>query len=269
MKREIVISMLLLFIISLFPSVYSLPSSINSAITHHYSFDGNLIDSAGNNNMVASKFAYSSPQFISTGGLGESLSFGKYLTNGGNTYPFSGTRNAYLQTSDSSGITPGDFAISFWFKAERSFNLSNIFYAMDENSNNIAYIFTFIDNQPIFIFNDDTSAHAIYGAKSLGLGLWYHAVISIGAGDYDGSYARLFINGVEPSVSLEVSENPLPAHKLVLGGGAMPSLRPGRGQIDEMIIFNRALTATEVKALYDSQKGSFSTSVSSPAIYGF
>jgi len=98
------------------------------------------------------------------------------------------------------------------------------------------------------------------GGKSAGsaakmeLGAWYHL-----AGVYDGATVKLFVNG-----NLEKTEaysGPLRSDKapVHLGGGKLFGVDWGNnftvnGLVDDVMIYNRALTEAEVKQLYDAQK---------------
>ena len=90
----------------------------------------------------------------------------------------------------------------------------------------------------------------IYGKTELEQGKWYHV-----AGTYDGEMMRLYINGVEEK---EVTDNvgevvdgkwsgtiETPADELQLKYGNEIYI----GAMDEIIIFNRALSAKEIKQL--------------------
>lgn len=80
------------------------------------------------------------------------------------------------------------------------------------------------------------------------LNQWQHFVIS-----YDGANTFIYFNGVfykQKSLSLDTGIS-----KLVIGKGGWVSLANFQGKISNVKIFNRALTATEVKTLFDQGRG--------------
>ncbi|MBS1963193.1 MAG: hypothetical protein JST04_13335 [Bdellovibrionales bacterium] len=83
-------------------------------------------------------------------------------------------------------------------------------------------------------------------------GVWYHVV-----GTYDGTDAKLYLNGV-PEATCAFSGN-LAANSrhFAIGafddGGSFGDFWPG--SLDEVAVWNRALTAGEVSTLYASQSG--------------
>jgi hypothetical protein len=92
---------------------------------------------------------------------------------------------------------------------------------------------------------------ATNATPQLSIGNWCHLV-----GTYDGSFANLYVNGIKEgtgpqaiSGSIAVSSDPF-----YFGQPADEHLNWMDGMIDEVRLYNRALTDDEVKALYDSYK---------------
>ncbi|PIV54789.1 hypothetical protein COY52_13015 [Candidatus Desantisbacteria bacterium CG_4_10_14_0_8_um_filter_48_22] len=90
--------------------------------------------------------------------------------------------------------------------------------------------------------------NAYTSAGSVLAGAWYHM-----AGTYDGSRVRTYINGIEKgtsgvtSGSIDNNSGPLYIGKDVDGSGAFD------GIIDDVKIYNRALSDTEIKATYQAK----------------
>ncbi len=92
------------------------------------------------------------------------------------------------------------------------------------------------------------------GATKLKPGTWYHLV-----GVYDGATVKLYVNGHLEQMekySGRLRADRAPVH---LGGGKLFGVDWGNhftvhGVVDEVMIFDRALTEREVKQLYDVQK---------------
>lgn len=76
-------------------------------------------------------------------------------------------------------------------------------------------------------------------------GTWYHAAVTLDAAGY-----KVFINGVQQGSSpntFSILDN---ANQLVLGWDAVSSHTPFNGLIDETTLYNRALSAQEIQAIY-------------------
>jgi len=99
-----------------------------------------------------------------------------------------------------------------------------------------------------FSMNFDSTSFHIRANNVLQKGVWYHV-----AGSYDGSIMRLYLDGLEVG-NLAVSGSVVtggehPAEFGVEIGG--PILESFMGLIDEVSIYNRALTSTEIMAIYN------------------
>ena len=92
--------------------------------------------------------------------------------------------------------------------------------------------------------------YVVYNIPSEDEGSWIHLV-----GLYDGSYWRLYRNGIQVSSrrsgtgAVEVNES------WAIGAKARGTARFYNGSIDEVIIYDRALTSSEVSELYNAGNG--------------
>jgi prepilin-type N-terminal cleavage/methylation domain-containing protein len=105
-------------------------------------------------------------------------------------------------------------------------------YRLQHNSNNSKFEFAIAMN---FVTSLTTPQ----------AGIWYHL-----AGTYDGSVIRLYVNGIEESNrsysgTIASSANPLTI------GGRFDGSRFFKGSVDEVAIYNRALTDSEIVDRYD------------------
>jgi hypothetical protein len=93
-----------------------------------------------------------------------------------------------------------------------------------------------------------TGSNDLYSVSSLSNDVWYHIVVT-----YDGSTKKIYINGrLDNSASvsgyLRSSTSPLGIGAFIDGGNLS---RYFKGIIDEVRIYNRALTAAEISDLYN------------------
>jgi ABC-type phosphate transport system substrate-binding protein len=80
------------------------------------------------------------------------------------------------------------------------------------------------------------------GSSPIPINVWTHL-----AATYDGTSLRLFVNGVEVDNTLLGSAITTSAGALRIGGNAING-QYFRGLIDDVRIYNRALSATEIQA---------------------
>ena len=103
------------------------------------------------------------------------------------------------------------------------------------------------DSRPVFSVSLAGDRHEVRGPAMLPPGEWQHV-----AGTYDGQQLRLFVNG-KPAASTKVATKgpivPAPV-PLVLGRqGAEAKGKSFAGALDEVMVFDRALTDAEIRQL--------------------
>jgi hypothetical protein len=82
----------------------------------------------------------------------------------------------------------------------------------------------------------------VFGPTQLALNTWTHLATT-----YDGSRQQLYINGVEVAKRAQRGKMATSADVLRLGGNSVWG-EYFQGRIDEVRIYNRALTATQIQA---------------------
>ncbi len=115
---------------------------------------------------------------------------------------------------------------------------SNLAYALSANNGA-----SNVNNQrPVGRIRIGTSTKTVTGASKLTLNTWAHI-----ASTYDGTTLRLFVNGVQVG-SLATTGNIIATTDLLrIGGSPALGVQYFAGLIDEVRIYNRALTATEIQ----------------------
>jgi hypothetical protein len=85
------------------------------------------------------------------------------------------------------------------------------------------------------------SGGALFGTGKLSANAWTHL-----AGTYDGATVRLYVNGVQVSSRAQTGAIPISTNPLQIGGDTIyGQYFPGR--VDEVRIYNRALSATDIQ----------------------
>jgi hypothetical protein len=154
-----------------------------------------------------------------------------------------------VETSDSINSVKEELTVAAWFRvdadSDTGIRRQNAFLLEDQSATEpIPNSFSFR------IWTTSGLSPGIYGKTELQQGEWYHV-----AGTYDGENMKLYINGVEEKellsdVAAKVDgawsgDIQTPGDKLQLKYGS----ESYTGAMDEIIIFNRALSADEIKQL--------------------
>ena len=87
------------------------------------------------------------------------------------------------------------------------------------------------------------------------VGQWYHAAFTTQG--TDGSVLRFYLNGIEEATGTLTGNVKTGTRSMILGYPAWdfgPTSLSLIGTIDEVMIYNRALTTDEITQIYDAQK---------------
>jgi len=136
--------------------------------------------------------------------------------------------------------------ICAWVKGE-SFSTKNIIFSI-EGRGDIAYIDSKVD---FFIYTNDY--YRVRGS-TLSTGTWYFL-----CGTWDGSNVYLYEDGSlsnSSSMSGTISIDAVSRVSAVGSGGYNPPNGPFDGIIDDVRVYNRKLTATEIEELYNASLNS-------------
>ncbi len=230
------------------------PKILTSGLVGHWTFDGNKInwgantvtDSSGNGNTgtINNMSTTTSP---AQGRIGQALSFDGV--------------NDYVQT-----ISPVDFggtkiiSLSFWAKIDSYTNdgASTIELSTIYNNNDGAFRVALdgVLGTPLAGIQDGTTGSPSFRSESFptqpSAGVWHHYVIILDNSTATGDVIA-YLDGVLQSLSLGINtKNQSSAFKtdtLYLMSRAGTSLFEN-GSLDDLRIYNRALSATEVSKLY-------------------
>jgi RHS repeat-associated protein len=179
----------------------------------------------------------------------------------GEAFILSGT-NGYVEVPGSSALDmPGPFTIELWVRLN---SLANQQYLVIKDSETNEgkfhnYELLVLGDTPIFPFiapahtigfaiGDGTALYQLFSHTTLSVGVWYHI-----AAVYDGNNQIIYVNG-QPDASQAIGARTLfttPTKPMRLGivreGGVFSY--PLDGLMDEVSLFNRALSASEVHAI--------------------
>ncbi len=162
----------------------------------------------------------------------------------GKAYSFDGVNDEMIIPDSASLDILDNVTISTWVKVG-SFSDSG-FITKRSGADN-TYILGNLATGTLFLFIDTTSGDAYAESSVLQANTWYHVV-----GTYNGSLISLYINGVLNDTTAQTGSMLNVATDLYLG--AQPDHAGGyvNATIDDVILMNKSVTATDVKELYYS-----------------
>ena len=214
-------------------------ADLTNGLVAYYPFNGNVNDQSGNGNNGAV--------------YGASLCADRFgHTN--SAYSFNGINN-YIVLPPSSALNPPQLTVSAWI------NLSQYY---PQNGQQGALIFSayngYLGGYFLFVDSDgkpDLRLHApnysgdAHSDTAIATSAWNHV-----AGTYDGNTWRIYVNRqLHGSQTTNISFNYWSGVSPTIGRASWYNGDYLSGDIDEVRIYNRALSAAEVQALYNVGSG--------------
>jgi Concanavalin A-like lectin/glucanases superfamily/Divergent InlB B-repeat domain len=216
-------------------SLASLSSSLADGLVAYYPFNGDSLDYSGNENtgtVVGATFQNSDHR------PGMALAFG-------------GTTNTYVRVPRSISLEPTDaISISLWCKGVPG--AGNTYGTILRKAGHLEPGYFFrkfthddVDVTPTFLIDSGGGSYCAF-SPSDGT-TWRHLAATYSRAD---GWMRTYVNGVEIN-STELSQQLQHSGDLYIGGATVHRQDGGfNGLIDEVRIYNRALTLHEIQELY-------------------
>ena len=151
----------------------------------------------------------------------------------------------YVDCGDASLKTSDEITIAVWMKPNSPASPTHQTFIHKSISDNYQLRFYSSTQKIRFLLKIDGVDKLVLGNTLLSAGVWYHIT-----GTYDGSELNLFINGrADKTPTVATGDITTNAEPLTLGSfrGAAFYFN---GTIDNVKIYNRALTASEIKYSY-------------------
>ena len=229
--------------------------TLPSGIVSWYKAEGNADDAVGNNNGTAHAITYG------PGKVGRAFQF-----DGG----------GYVRVPDAPSLNSPAITVEAWVKGTTAQGRYRYLVAKGVNADEAASygLFTGQTGGLFFYVYDRTLDAAVSPGPGPGIwdGKWHHV-----AGTFDGTAVRLYVDGKQVGngapAALKIDYNLPDGNDLFIGTvwphGAQPAhvTRGFTGSIDELSIYNRALSASEIQAIYSAGSAGKSNG-SAPATSG-
>lgn len=203
-----------------------------SGLVSWWQAEGNALDALGQNNGTPGEVVNFVP-----GKAGQAFSFNE---------------QGYVQAGPSSSLQPANITAMAWVRQLGSPGANNYVLAQGGDGCVAASyaLYTGLGNLAFYIFDGGT----FWSSPDAGPGVWdgnWHLV----AGTYDGQAVRLYVDGTEVGNGTPVTQPiayALPYQQFNIGAYRGSCELRFNGGIDEVRIFNRALTATEIQSIFSS-----------------
>ena len=164
----------------------------------------------------------------------------------GGAFDFDGTR--HVRVVDSAALKPARLTVEAWvFPRPPSAGFHAIVARGSTSDDRDAWYLGLLDGRPQFWSHGD---HLLEGPSTIPLNDWTHLTVT-----FDGVTKRLYVNGVQVGSRHEFALVYDAASAPVTIGSDFAFNAPAAlfsGLIDEVAIYNRALTTAEVAAVHDS-----------------
>ena len=225
----------------LFITMSFVSADLTTDLVSYYKFDENAIDSVGSNDITIT---------------GASNVTGKI----NNSYDFGVSDYGSIPYGVADGLT--DFTFSFWGKIDVlntgvDWPGNYVFSGATHIEDDEFYIGYIYDASSWALAIDETNYYFATNTSVIDLD-WHHIVVI-----RDGTSARLYIDGSQIGSDITVASTPLDispsgfilAQEQEFVGGGFATHQSWNGKLDEIGIWSRALTSTEVSELYNSGAG--------------
>ncbi len=229
-----------------------LPATLQNGLVGYWPFCGNANDASGNNNNGTVNGAT-----LTTDRFG----------NAGSAYSFDG--NDYIEVPDNATLNNSNISIGLWIKTNSNLFQQVLYKVSLNTAQNEEYsipINLLSPNQINFDIKNNTCLPGIGWmsfTNNANLSNWVHVSFT-----HDGSITKFYLNGnlINSQVANYNVAN-CPGGKLIMG--ITWELQNGlNGLLDDIAIYNRALTASEIQQLYNlgNVSYSWSTGATTPSI---
>jgi len=165
-------------------------------------------------------------------------------------FDFDGVNDHVLVTNAVQLNPTTAITLEAWIYPRSTSGAEQDFVSKDGESANRQYLMNFTDENKIRVHVwTSTGLHMIDSGTSLSINTWYHVAMT-----YDGASLKAYINGVLDITTSANGTIVTTTQPVRIGGGAPTgeSQLYFNGLVDEVALYGRALSAAEIRSLYDA-----------------
>ena len=164
----------------------------------------------------------------------------------------------YINCGTDSSLKPTSaYSVSGWFKLDDLTGTKTII----SNDNNNGYM-SWVANDKLWFYHYDTSWRTITSNTTLVANTWYHFALTW---DLSSTTGKMYINGVYDNQNTSFNQVTYLSTPVYIGTYG-PSVY-FEGNIDDIAVFNKVLTPTEITSIYNSGVPNDISSLSPVAYY--
>ncbi|OHA41613.1 MAG: hypothetical protein A3G52_00710 [Candidatus Taylorbacteria bacterium RIFCSPLOWO2_12_FULL_43_20] len=225
-------------------------SGLSCGLVGYWTFDGkdtdwttqktNDLSGSGNHGTLTNMSTTTSPTY---GKIGQGLKFDG--------------ENDYINVESGLNITEYPFTLSAWANADTFSSSQSILQLVDKSESGVYWTIGTISSGHFSMTARNTSPVTTPGIITPTAGVWYH-VVGVFRSETD---RELYVNGVSDATSAASVNFAATVDRVAIG--YFGDLTPGNflgGKIDDVRIYNRALSATEIKQLYNTASPKYGVS---------
>ncbi|MBS3155862.1 LamG domain-containing protein [Candidatus Woesearchaeota archaeon] len=233
-KSNLLILLTFVILLSLF-FAGTVEGALTTNLLSYWSYDSNANDNYGSIHGSASGATYTTTD----------------CQLGGGCYSFGGDGD-YISMSSSSLAITGSMSVSLWIKPTDTIDYQGLFFRGDL-ANSLSYVFAITDQgaNDNYGYYNTNSNWKVFTDFIVDYGSWQHVVWT-----YDGTNMIVYKNNVaSASQAATAPVSNLSHTNYVSATWAPPNTFWVQGTVDEVAVWNKALTAAEVSSLYNSGSG--------------
>jgi probable HAF family extracellular repeat protein len=174
-----------------------------------------------------------------------------------NALTFNGTQRVEVPHHDAVTPVKGDFTFEAWVKTGESLGVLPILSkkASGTSNSNNGYHFAIQDGKlMLWVGNETKSSDTWLDTRTINDNQWHHVAVTV---DRDNPKGVVFYVDGSPGANFDPTRHMqysiYTANSLIIGGELMNGFF-FRGSLDEVSIYNKALSATEIKAIFDARR---------------
>lgn len=208
-------------------------ADITTGLTGHWTLNEGTGTTAGDSSGNSNTGSILNGALWTTGKMGQALDF-------------DGVNDRVIVSSSATLAPTNALTLSAWIRPDSVTATQFIINKAISTSANGDYFLVLRNTGVLGIVVNSGVEGARTGNTALTTNTWYHVV-----GTWDGSNLRMYLNGVADSIAQPLSGTMANNGDNLGIGASATGVRPFNGLIDDVRVYNRALSATDVMNLYN------------------